>query len=243
MHEGRLAGRRDHRRAVLELAVVGEDDVEHRLRELGVEAVDRLDRAADQVVAERDLAEQPAGVGEVDRQRIVVVGLGLADVVQQRPGDRDVAVDPGEGAGRGADRLGDRDRVVEQPVRGRPGGSTSPPARPGSGARSASRGRRSRSSSARSCGFWIVASSSRSRASSSSTETGGPSTRSSCSYSPSSATRIERIVILAPYWGWTEKRPSMKTTAPGAQQLEAARRPPPRRPPRPTRCGRRPRAG
>ena len=91
--------------------------MEHRLGELGVEALDRLDLAPDQVVAERDLALQAAGVGEVDRQRIVVVGLGLADVVKQRAGDRDVAVEAREGGRGGADRLGDRDRVVEQPVR------------------------------------------------------------------------------------------------------------------------------
>ena len=47
-------------------AVVGEDDVPHRLRELRREAVDLLDQPADAVVAERDLAVQPASVGEVD---------------------------------------------------------------------------------------------------------------------------------------------------------------------------------
>ena len=87
------------------------------LCELGIEAVDRLDRAADDVVAERDLAEQAAGVGEVDRERVVVVGLRLADVVQESAGDRDVAVDAAERRRRGADRLGDRDGVVEEPVR------------------------------------------------------------------------------------------------------------------------------
>ena len=75
-----------------------------------------LDLAAHQVVAERDLALQAAGVGEVDRQRVVVVGLGLADVVQEGAGDGDVAVDAGEEVGGGADRLGDRERVLEQPV-------------------------------------------------------------------------------------------------------------------------------
>ena len=69
-----------------------------------------------QVVAERDLALQAAGVGEVDRQRILVIGLGLADVVQQRAGDRDVAIDAGEEGGGRGDRLGDRDRVLEQAV-------------------------------------------------------------------------------------------------------------------------------
>src|SRR5665811_2465366 len=34
----------------------------------------------------------------------------------RRAGDRDLAVDPGEEVGRGADRLRDRDRVLEQPV-------------------------------------------------------------------------------------------------------------------------------
>ena len=68
------------------------------------------------VVAERDLALEAAGVGEVDRQRVVVVGLGLADVVQERAGHRDLAVDTGEEVGGGGDRLRDRDRVLEQPV-------------------------------------------------------------------------------------------------------------------------------
>ena len=73
--------------------MVGEDDVADRLRELRRKAVDVLDRAADAVVAERDLAVQAAGVGEVDVLGLVRVGLELADVVQQRAGDRDVAVD------------------------------------------------------------------------------------------------------------------------------------------------------
>ena len=41
--QGRLAGGGHHRRAVLERPVVGEDDVEDRLRRSGVEAVDPLD--------------------------------------------------------------------------------------------------------------------------------------------------------------------------------------------------------
>ena len=114
--EDGLAGGGDDRGAVLELAVVAEDDVEDRLGEAGVEAGDVLDPAADQVVAERDLALQAAEIGEVDRQRVVVVGLGLADVVQEGAGDGDVAVDAGEEVGGGADRLGDRERVLEQPV-------------------------------------------------------------------------------------------------------------------------------
>ena len=116
MDEDGLAGGGDDRRAVLERAVVAEDDVQDGLGEGRVEARDVLDPAADQVVAERDLALQAAGVGEVDRQRVVVVGLGLADVVQEGAGDGDVAVDPGEEGGRGGDRLGDRDRVLEQAV-------------------------------------------------------------------------------------------------------------------------------
>ena len=116
MDEDGLAGAGDDRRAVLERAVVAEDDVEDRLGEGGVEAVDLLDLAADHVVAERDLALQAAGVGQVDRQRVVVVGLGLADVVEEGAGDGDVAVDAGEEVGGGGDRLGDRERVLEQPV-------------------------------------------------------------------------------------------------------------------------------
>ena len=66
MHERRLARAGHDRAAVLERAVVGEDDVPDRLRELRREALDLLDRAADAVVAERDLAVQAARVGQVD---------------------------------------------------------------------------------------------------------------------------------------------------------------------------------
>ncbi len=114
--EDGLAGGGDDRRAVLQLAVVAEDDVEDALGEVGVEARQVLDRPAHGVVAERDLPLQAAGVGEVDRQRVVVVGDALADVVQEGAGDGDLAVDAGEEVGRGGDRLGDRERVLEQPV-------------------------------------------------------------------------------------------------------------------------------
>ncbi len=95
---------------------MGEDDVQDRLGEVGFEAGDVLDLAAHLVIAERDLALQATGVGEVDRQRVVVVGLDLADVVEQGTGHRDVAVDAREEGGGGADRLGDRDGVLEQAV-------------------------------------------------------------------------------------------------------------------------------
>ena len=58
MHERRLARARDDRAAVLERAVMAEDDVQHRLGELRREPVEPLDRAADAVVAERDLARE-----------------------------------------------------------------------------------------------------------------------------------------------------------------------------------------
>ena len=111
------------RRAVLELAVVGEDDVQHGRGELGREAGEVLDRAADPVVAERDLALELAEVGHVDGQRVGRVGVELADVVQQRAGDRDVAVDARE---RGRDRRDApaRRRASARAARGgRPGGS------------------------------------------------------------------------------------------------------------------------
>ena len=90
--------------------------MEDRLGQLRIEPLDPLDLAAHQVVAERYLALEAAGIGEVDRERIVVVGHRLADVVKQGPGDRDVPIDPREGRRGGAHRLGNRDRVVEQPV-------------------------------------------------------------------------------------------------------------------------------
>ena len=51
-----------------------------------------------------------------DRARLVSVGLELADVVQQRARDGDVAVDPREGRADRADRLRDAEAVLEQPV-------------------------------------------------------------------------------------------------------------------------------
>ena len=95
---------------------MAEDDVGHRLGELGREARQRLDRAAHAVVAERDLALEPPGVGEVDRGRVGRVRLELADVVQQRAGHGDVAVDARERRADRADGLGDRQAVLEQPV-------------------------------------------------------------------------------------------------------------------------------
>ncbi len=91
-----------------------------RLRQLRREAVDLLDHAADAVVAERDLALQPPGVGQVDDllpSASVGVGLELADVVQQRAGDRHVAVDGTEGGADRAHRLGDAEECSSRPWR------------------------------------------------------------------------------------------------------------------------------
>jgi hypothetical protein len=100
---------------VLQRAVVAQDDVQHALLQLLGEAGQLLDAAAHAVVAERDLALQAALVGHVDR-RVAGVGLQLADVVQQRARDRDVAVDPREGRADRADGLGDREAVLQQAV-------------------------------------------------------------------------------------------------------------------------------
>ena len=90
--------------------------MEQRAREAGREAVDPLDRAAHEVVAERDLAVELARVGQVDRGRVLRVGLDLADVVDQRSGHGEVAVDAREAGGDRAHGLADRERVLEQPV-------------------------------------------------------------------------------------------------------------------------------
>ena len=71
---------------------------------------------AHEVVAERDLAEQLAVVGEVDRERVARVGLDLADVVDQRAGHRDVAVDARERAPDRAHGLAHGQRVLQQAV-------------------------------------------------------------------------------------------------------------------------------
>src|SRR3954470_4898913 len=70
VHERRLARARNDGAAVLERAVVAEDDVQHRLRGLGREAGDVLDLTADAVVPERDLAMEAAGVRHVDAGRV-----------------------------------------------------------------------------------------------------------------------------------------------------------------------------
>ena len=75
-----------------------------------------LDQPAHAVVAERDLALELAQVGHVDRQRVGRVGVELADVVQQRAGDRDVAIHAAERGGDRRHRLRDRQAVLEQPV-------------------------------------------------------------------------------------------------------------------------------
>ena len=203
-------------RAHLVGPVVREDDVEDRLGQLGVEARDLLDLAADHVVAERDLAEQAACIRQVDRHRIVVVGLGLADVVKQRPGHRDVAVEAGEERRGGADALGDREGVVEEPVAvglvvvlRRRGLAEARPARGVRGRRSgragAAAGAPGRSRSARAG----PPRGGRSRP-------GGPSTTWSGSYSPGSACRTASIVIWRPNLGLIEKRPVTWTTLPGS---------------------------
>ena len=76
-----------------------------------------------------------------------------------------------------------------------------------------------------------------------SAETGGPSARSSCSYSPSlgGADRADRD--LGPVLGVDREAAVDEDDGAGGAALEAARRRPPRRPPRPSRCGRRPRGG
>ena len=96
--------------------MVGEDDVQQRLGEPRREPVRLLDRASHRVVPERDLALEAPRVGEVDAGLVGRVGLELADVVQQRARDGDVAVDPREDRAHGAHRLRDGQRVLEQPV-------------------------------------------------------------------------------------------------------------------------------
>ena len=90
--------------------------MQQRLGERRREAVDLLDLAAHAVVAERDLALQATVVGQVDVGRVVAVGVELADVVQERAGDGDVAVDAREGGRGRAHRLPHGQRVLEQPV-------------------------------------------------------------------------------------------------------------------------------
>ena len=116
MDEGGLAGARDYRAAVLEHPVVGEDDVQHALGAPRREGRKVLDRTAHDVVAERDLALEAAGVAQRDRPARRDVGLDFADVVQERAGDGQVAVDPRERRGHRAHSLRDRQAVLQQAV-------------------------------------------------------------------------------------------------------------------------------
>ena len=147
----------------------------------------RVHLAAHAVVAERDLAQQLAGVGELDGLAGPGVGLDLADVVQQRAGDGHVAVDAGEGGGQRAHALGHRQAVLEQPVavglvvvlRGR--GLV--PALADLGARGRAAGRAARAGAA----AGRCRSAPRGRRPSARTGSAGASVRSARSYSPSAA--------------------------------------------------------
>ena len=140
-----------------------QDDVEHAWA-VGGEAVDLLDLAAHDVVAERDLALELAGVGQLDRAAVVRVGLDLADVVEQRAGDRELAVDRRERRRRARARPARPTGCARAARAGRPGGSAWPPAPRGSAPRSRVSAKK-RSSSSRRNGFWTVSISSRRSAS------------------------------------------------------------------------------
>jgi hypothetical protein len=86
--------------------------VQQALGEVAGEVRVLLDILAHAVVAERDLAEEPAGVGEINRAELLLVGLEFADVVQERSAGRDVAVSPEDRAER-VDAVGDIDGVLE----------------------------------------------------------------------------------------------------------------------------------
>ena len=183
-----------------------------------VEALDPLDLAADLVVAARDLALEPAGVGQLDRERIVVVGLGLADVVEHRAGDGDLAVDAGEEVGGRAHRLGDREGVLEQPagvglvvvLGGRRLAEAGP--------RSRSRGRRSGRAASRServLDRRRSARAGRPRAARPSAPGPPPAARRRTRRGP--AGRTAASLICLPNCGWIAKLPVTSTIEPGAQ--------------------------
>ena len=99
---------------MLEAPVVREDDVKECLGELGREVRDLLDCPPHDVVAARDLADQPAGIVQADAAGVARVGVELADVVQQRAAQRELAIDAGERARRGQRRVSHLERVLEQ---------------------------------------------------------------------------------------------------------------------------------
>ena len=88
MDEQRLAGSWENRATVLEAAVVGEDDVQNGLRQIRREVGNVFDASPDGEVAARDLADQLAGVVQLDSVLVTRVGVELANVVQQRAADR-----------------------------------------------------------------------------------------------------------------------------------------------------------
>ena len=116
MDERGLARARHDRAPMLEHPMVGEDDVKDTLGATRWEAGQVLDRPTDDVVAERYLALEATGVAELDRAAGGGVCLDLADVVKQRAGDRQVAVEPRKRGRHRADPLRHRQRMLQQPV-------------------------------------------------------------------------------------------------------------------------------
>ena len=133
-----------------------EHDVQHRAREVRGEARDALDLRAHEVVAERDLAEQLAVVGEVDRERVAARRprscrcRGSARRSPRRRGRR---------RGTSADtrsRPGPPTASAPAARAGRPGGRTSPPAPCGTAATPRRPRRTARRAAARRCGLRTV---------------------------------------------------------------------------------------
>ncbi len=174
--------------------------------------------APDAVVAERDLPVQAAKIGEIDRMSLpalpVRVGVELADVVQQRPCHRHVAVDAGERRRDRAHRLGDAEAVLEQSVAVGLvvvlGGGRSL----GSAPTGASPRRRPAPAAAVKWGLRTVAISSRRSRSICSGERAGPSSSWAMSKLPGSAGASERRFICGPKRGCTVKRPFTYTAVP-----------------------------
>ncbi|MNX84329.1 hypothetical protein D3C86_1161220 [compost metagenome] len=116
--EGLRRARLD-RRAVFQPPLVAENHVQEVGGLVGGDVALLGDRPADHGVAERHVPDQVADLGEADLVRVEGVLLDLAHVVQERPRDDHVAVDPVLGKAQTQRAAHDREVVLEQPAQER----------------------------------------------------------------------------------------------------------------------------
>ena len=94
---------------------MGEHAVEHGVQLLGREGIQARRPLDDHLLAERDVADQRAGLAECDLGAQLELAQ-LADVVEQRRADQHVRVEPRVQDARLEAERADRDGVLEQPA-------------------------------------------------------------------------------------------------------------------------------